>query len=403
MTISSTSDHFPAGFYVDGVRAGFYPNPKKLDAALFYSDAPAEAAAVFTQNQVVAAPVKISRERIFSGRKIRAILANSGCANACTGQAGERAAKDSAELLAQELHISADEVLLASTGVIGVVLNLKRLQPAIATLANNTNHTPRTANAAAAIMTTDTRPKVASVTVRFGKQSFRIWGTSKGSGMIHPNMATLLAFLLTDADVPRALLQSALKSAVAVSFNSLSIDGDTSTNDSVFLLANGASGVKIRSAKERQMFLSALSDLCLELARQMASDGEGATRRVEVTVSHARTAEEARAIAATIATSPLVKTAVFGHDANWGRVMAAAGRAGVAFDPKRAKLYFGKICVFTQGQPARYSESRAKKELLKKVVAIHLDLGHSNASGFWRYFTCDFSYDYVKINASYRS
>ena len=255
-------------------------------------------------------------------------------------------------------------------------------------------------DAVKAIMTTDTFPKLVRRAFKVGTKTVTVWGCAKGSGMIHPNMATMFSFILTDAALPKPKLQFYLKEAAAGTFNSLSVDGDTSTNDCVFLLANGASATLSKESDQKK-FQQTLQEVCLELARQMASDGEGATKRIEIFVKGARQLSDAHQVAATVATSPLVKTAFFGEDANWGRVLAAVGRSGVMVNPDKIDIYFGNLCLFKSGRPVSFSETRAKKILQEKVVelAIHLNQGTAQS----QYLTCDFSLDYVKINADYRS
>lgn len=389
----------PLGFRAFGLRAGINKNPSKPDLALFCSDAPCAAAAVFTTNRVQAAPVRVSREHVRG--KVRAIVANSGCANACTGTRGLSDARAMCRETARALGVSPREVLAASTGVIGAFLPMGKIVPGIDALAGKLRGGSDPASAVHAIMTTDTVPKSAGARVRLGGKTVTLWGCVKGAGMIHPNMATMLSFILTDADLPSGLLRKMLRRAADGSFNSLSVDGDTSTNDCVFLLANGRTGASPANARELEKFQAALDGLCLSLALQMASDGEGATKRIEISVRGAKTAGDARKIARTVATSPLVKTAFFGNDANWGRILAAAGRSGADFDPERVEVSFGPLRVCRRGAAVPFSESRARKVLRAKVVPLAIELNQGRGEA--RYLTCDFSLDYVRINAEYRT
>ena len=400
----------PRGFHASGIRSGISKDASKPDLALFYSERAAAAAAVFTKNVVQAAPVLLSRSHVRRGRA-RAILANSGCANACTGRRGLADARLETKALAAALSgegrtpVRPEEVLVASTGLIGSFLPMKKVAAGIRSLGSAMGLGGRTRSPAGvraavkAIMTTDRVPKTAGRT--FLRGACRVWGCAKGAGMIHPDMATMLAFIFTDARLPSGKLGRALRSAVRPSFNSLSVDGDTSTNDSVYLLANGMSGRSIASARDLAGFQAALSEVCASLARQIARDGEGATKFVEVSVRGARSDRDARRAAETIATSPLVKTALFGRDANWGRVMAAAGRSGARFDPDRAEVFFGPVRVAKNGRAAPFSESRARRVLGGRTVPVTVDF-HGGA-GRARYLTCDLSFDYVKINAEYRT
>ncbi len=397
-----TSNSLPIGFRAYAARAGLYPDPKRLDLALFVSDKVCGAAAVFTSNVVKAAPVLESRQKIQSGRA-RAILANSGCANACTGARGLNDARTVARAAAREFRIPESEILVASTGVIGKYLPVGKMGAALKEMSRSVGKIaePDGARAARAILTTDTVPKISSVTFPLAGERVTIWGCAKGAGMIHPNMATMLSFIFTDAQVDPRLMRSMLKRAADQSFNALSVDGDTSTNDTVFFLANGMSGVQVKERIHQHEFEEKLCKIARSLANQIAADGEGATSRVDITVQGARTDRDAKKIAATIATSPLVKTAVFGRDANWGRILAAAGRAGVPFNPDKVDVFFGSLCVAKSGGAHPFSETKAKKILSEKIVPITIDL--RQGKGRAAYVTCDFSIDYIKINADYRT
>jgi glutamate N-acetyltransferase/amino-acid N-acetyltransferase len=402
-----------------------------LDLALIASDTPASAAAVFTTNLVQAAPVVLSRAHVRkAARRMRAIIVNSGNANCCTGRAGMRASQDTAARTAREIGCEADEIIVCSTGVIGVPMKVEKILSALPELAGSLASRGESFDALThAIMTTDTRPKWAAAACRIGGKTVRVLGCAKGAGMIHPNMATMLAFVVTDAAIAPALLRRALREVTARTFNSITVDGDTSTNDTLAILANGASGARIlagrsfgfdkRAAKKRgalapeadfRKFVSALEKICRSLALAIVADGEGAQRVVEIEVRGARTDRDARRIALTIAHSPLVKTAVAGADPNWGRILAAAGRAGVRFDPNRARITLAGIPVFRRGRPLPFDERAAHQAMLAKHICIVMDLGErtpKRKSGTTRHsariYTCDFTAEYVRINASYRT
>lgn len=389
----------PKGFLAAGVRAGI--KEKGEDLALIVSEQPASIAGVFTKNIFKAAPVQVCISRI-PRATARAIVANSGNANACTGKVGIEDARRMIAEIACRLDVLEEDVFVASTGVIGRRLPmqkiLKGIDLAVSSLSKNGG-----SKAARAIMTTDTRPKEAEVEFDIGGVRATIGGIAKGAGMICPNMATMLAFLTTDVAITPTMLQIALSRSTEISFNCLTVDGDTSTNDSVFILANGAAGNPVINAEDEvfQVFQQHLDAVTTQLARQIAADGEGATKTVSVTVKGAKSFEDCRQIAKTIANSPLVKTAMFGCDPNWGRVIAAAGRAGVEFDPNVVSLYFGDILIIENGEPVVFSEAEARKYLSGKDVLITLNVGSENWSAtIW---TCDFSYDYVKINAEYHT
>ncbi|MDH7481882.1 MAG: bifunctional glutamate N-acetyltransferase/amino-acid acetyltransferase ArgJ [Armatimonadota bacterium] len=389
----------PKGFLAAGVRAGI--KEKGEDLALIVSEQPASIAGVFTKNVFKAAPVQVCISRI-PRATARAIVANSGNANACTGKVGIEDARRMIVEVASRLNVPEEDVFVASTGVIGQRLPmqkiLKGIDLAVSSLSKNGG-----SKAARAIMTTDTRPKEAEVEFDIGGVRATIGGIAKGAGMICPNMATMLAFLTTDVAITPTMLQIALSRSTEISFNCLTVDGDTSTNDSVFILANGVAGNPVINAEDEvfQVFQQHLDAVTTKLARQIAADGEGATKTVSVTVKGAKSFEDCRQIAKTIANSPLVKTAMFGCDPNWGRVIAAAGRAGVEFDPNVVSLYFGDILIIENGEPVVFSEAEARKYLSGKDVLITLNVGSENWSAtIW---TCDFSYDYVKINAEYHT
>ena len=387
------------GFKAAGMHAGLKKNGAP-DLGLIYSDTPAAAAAVFTRNRVQAAPVLLDRQRIRSGRA-QAVIVNSGNANCCTGVRGLRDAERMGAATAASLGVPADDVLVASTGVIGQPLPVERIETAVPALVRQL--APEGfGELARAIMTTDTEPKLVSRTGTVGDRPYRLVGVAKGAGMIRPDMATMLCFVCTDAEVDAPLLDRALRRAVDVSFNRISIDGDTSTNDTVILMANGQSGARLQTAPDEQGFMALLEGACLELARWMVRDGEGVGKTVEIRVQGARTLDEARQVADTIAHSPLVKTAFFGQDANWGRILAAAGRAGVPLDPDRLDLHFDDVQMVADGVgcgPA--AEARATAVLKSPAFTVTLDLNQGSETA--RLLTCDLSLDYVRINADYRT
>jgi glutamate N-acetyltransferase/amino-acid N-acetyltransferase len=362
---------------------------------------PCTAAGLFTTNRVQAAPVVLDRERLrASGGRARAVVANSGCANAVTGARGMDDAQRMATLAADAIGARADEVLVLSTGVIGAFLDMEKLARGIATL-----KTPAAlksgGDAARAIITTDTRPKIATATARIPGGTIQLSGFAKGAGMIHPNLATMLAVITTDARVAPDVLDRALRASAARSFDRISVDGDMSTNDTVLALASGASGVEIGAAEE-SAFAAALTEACASLARQIARDGEGATRLVELRVTGAATDEDARRVGDAIACSALVKTAIHGKDPNWGRILAAAGYSGAPIDPDRVRLWFGAgdtVQLLDRGLPLPFERARASKLLGEDPVHVRIDLGQGTAdTTVW---TCDFSADYVRINADY--
>lgn len=402
----------PIGFQATAV-AAHIKYPDRSDLALIVSEMDCSATAVFTKNQVVAAPVVVDRATLKTNNShIRAVLINSGNANASTGQPGLDNARQSQALVATAVGCAANEVLVMSTGVIGVQMPMARLQAGI-TAAGQALRQSRAEDLAAgglavarAIMTTDTRPKHLAVQIDMPGGLVTIGGMAKGAGMIHPNMATMLSLITSDAAIAPDMLAGMLKTAVNHSFNRISIDGDTSTNDTVLLLANGASGVAVDNHDSAVLFGKALTALCAELARMIVKDGEGATKFVEIVVSGAETAVDAHTVANTIATSPLVKTAFAGGDANWGRILAAAGRAGVPFDQYQTQLWVGvqhtdELQLVSQGTPTDYLEREAAAIFNQPEFKIRLDLGRGDAHD--TVWTCDLSHDYVTINADYRT
>jgi glutamate N-acetyltransferase/amino-acid N-acetyltransferase len=388
------------GFRVAGVSCGI-KKKEALDLALIVADGLAAAAAVFTTNKARAAPVLVSREHLaHSAGQARAILVNSGCANACTGPEGMAVARRSADFVASVLGCTASQVLVASTGVIGVQLDLGKVRRgaglAARSLSRSAHH-----DAACAIMTTDIAPKASAVSVSTPAGTFHVGGMAKGAGMIAPHMATMLGFLTTDAVVSPPTLQRALAEAVDVTFNAITIDGDTSTNDSVFLLAGGASAVRVDDELYPAL-VAALRDVCGSLARAIVRGGEGATKLVSISATGAASAEDAKRAAHTIANSLLVKTAIHGGDPNWGRLLAAAGRAGAAFDVDRASVRVGPVVLFDDGVPFDERAAEAASYLAGADLDIEIDLGAggSHEATVW---TCDLSAEYVKINAEYRT
>lgn len=387
------------GFEAAGVAAGIKTNGK-MDLGMIYSKVPAVAAGVFTRNKVKAAPVLLDQLRLKQGR-CRAVVANSGNANCFTGAKGMVHAKIMARSMAEGLSLPEEEVMVASTGVIGQPLPIEKIEAAAPTLIKSLSFTGFE-DFATSIMTTDTVPKLSSRKGLFGDKCYSIVAAIKGAGMIRPDMATLLCFICTDAAVENPFLQEALNSAVDRTLNRITIDGDTSTNDMALLLANGESGAVLKTADHRQEFQVLLDDLLLDLARQVVRDGEGVTKTVDVRIQGAATWEDAEKIADAIAHSPLVKTAFFGQDANWGRIIAAAGRAGAKMDPDRVDLYFDQIQMVEKGlYCGSKAEEMASAVLKKPEFTMTLDLNMGNAKTW--ILTCDFSVDYVKINADYRS
>jgi glutamate N-acetyltransferase/amino-acid N-acetyltransferase len=387
----------PKGFLASGVRAGI--RKKRPDLGLIVAEDGANAAAVFTKNRFQAAPVVLSKRALKqSAGRVKAVVVNAGCANAVTGDEGLAAAKRVRARTAELLHCSADEVFLASTGVIGVVLPDRKVREALPDAIARLSPSGTEA-LSHAILTTDVGPKVAQASFTIGGRRGRIVGVAKGAGMIHPNMATMLAFVMTDATLAPAAMQRALKSAVDQSFNSISVDGDTSTNDTVVLLASGKIGND--ASADAADFQRALDSVCLELARMIVRDGEGATRVMELRVQGARSERDAKLAAHAVATSPLVKTALHGGDPNWGRIIAAVGRSGARFSIRRVSLMAGAVTLVRDGAPAAYREKDAAKVFAREHVPITLDLGGGNGTAV--VMSSDLGHDYVSVNADYRS
>jgi glutamate N-acetyltransferase/amino-acid N-acetyltransferase len=391
--------NLPLGYKYAAAYAGIRKQEKD-DIALIVPDTPAAAAAVFTRNLVQAAPVRVARQNLKSSRgEVAAILVNAGNAN-CATRTGDKVALASCKAVAKALHTKSKFVLPASTGVIGVELDSKLLTDPIPKLAS-TLSPDAFDSVAQAILTTDTRMKVAFEEVSFRTGTVRVAGMTKGSGMIHPNMATTLGFVLTDAAVSPKYLQQTLARATARSYNSLTVDGDTSTNDMVALLANGASKVK-PDDKECRVLEELITWVMESLAEQIAADGEGAQKLIRIHTTGFKTDEDARRVARAIANSPLVKTAIAGSDPNWGRILAAAGYAGVPFDPADVDILLQTQLVCQGGLAAEYNEAKLKEKLDEAEVGIRVVL-KGKGKGEARFFTCDFTEGYIQINGSYRT
>jgi glutamate N-acetyltransferase / amino-acid N-acetyltransferase len=390
----------PRGFQAAGVHCGI--KKAKKDFALVYSSAPAVAAATFTTNVVQAAPVLVDKELCAKGGRFRALAVNSGNANACTGERGLADAWEMTRLTARALHCEPDEVLVSSTGVIGQYLPMDKVATGISLCAESLegDGTP----AAEAIRTTDTFAKEAAVQFEHDGVTITLGGMAKGSGMIAPNMATMLAFVSTDANIGRVPLQRATSEAVTRSFNRISVDGDMSTNDMVIVLANGLAGNMLIQEAEGELyrlFAAALERLLVSLSKMIVMDGEGATKFVEIRLCGAATEAEADKAARAVANSNLVKTAIHGEDANWGRILAAIGYSGIEFDPAAVTIDFGDVPILGRNYAIDFSEDLAKKVLSQREIVITINLNRGDAGAtFW---TCDLSKDYVAINANYRT
>lgn len=388
----------PEGFLAGGVHCGL--RRKRLDFGWLYSAWPATVAAVYTTNRFQAAPLTVTRESVAREGLLQAVVVNSANANSCTGEQGLKDARQTRALVAEKLGLPEHRVAVSSTGVIGVPLPMDKIAAAV--------HDFSLARSSAsdfeqAILTTDLVPKSAAVRLTVAGRAVTIGGSAKGSGMIHPNMATMLAFLTTDAEVERGALQAALTAATEQTFNMISVDGDSSTNDQVLLLANGAAqtGMVDATHPDWARFVAALTLLCEVLAKKIARDGEGATKLVEVQVSGAADEAEARTVARTVAASSLVKTAVHGADPNWGRIVCAAGYSGAPLDPDTVSVQLGDIAVVDRGLPLPFDEGEGKAYLQGSDIVIRLQLGRGE--GVATAWGCDLSYEYVRINASYRS
>lgn len=395
------------GFEAAGVEANVKYKDRK-DMALIYSGTPCRAAGVFTSNVVKAAPVIWDKNIIDNLDFVQAVIVNSGIANACTGMEGYAYCRQTAEKAAEELGLSEDSVLIASTGVIGMQLPMDKIADGVSKLVRAKEHSGQAGTMAAeAIMTTDTISKQAAVKFLLEGKEVTVGGMCKGSGMIHPNMCTMLAFVTTDIAISKELLQEALREDVQDTFNMISVDGDTSTNDTLIVLANGMAGNKEIVSKDESyyQFAQALRHVNETLAKKMAGDGEGATALFETKVVHAATKEDARCLSKSVICSSLTKAAIFGHDANWGRILCALGYSGVQFEPEKLELYFeGKdkrIQIYKEGKGTDYSEEEATRILSEPEVRVLVDMKMGNAEA--TAWGCDLTYDYVKINADYRS
>ena len=387
---------FPAGFRFAAGACGIKANGE--DLALMLAETPASCAGVFTTNRLQAAPVRLSRQHLQHSRgRLRAILVNSGNANCATGKQGQTAAAANIRALAQQLHCPPEQIQVCSTGVIGVPLPYGKINAALPALLQRDDGAEAVARA---ILTTDTRAKIAQTSFSDGRRHYCVAGFAKGSGMIHPRMATMLGFVFTDAAIPPVSLQRALTTAVERSFNRITVDGDTSTNDTVLLCASGAVPGAL-SAAGKKNFQQALDDVAGSLARQIVLDGEGARHFVTIRVDGAASEADADRAARAIAHSPLVKTAIAGADANWGRVLAAAGYSGARFDPERAEVWFSGLPVYRRGVALAFDEKEAKRRLSEAEVEVRVHL-HAGRAATWMW-TCDLTEEYIRINGSYRS
>ena len=391
---------FPKGFKAAGVKAGIKKSGN-LDLALIYTEKEAAVAGVFTKNAVAAAPVIVDKEHIKDG-KAHAIVANAGCANACTGETGLKNAQEMAKLAAAELGCDPYDVLVGSTGIIGVNLPMDKMAAGIKAAAAELSE-EGSVNAGNAIITTDTYSKACSFAVEIGGKEVRFGAIAKGSGMIQPNMATMLCYISTDANIGAPLLQKTLSDIVEVTFNMISVDGDMSTNDTVLVLANGEAGnAEIQEGTEAySKFYDALKTICQELSKRIAADGEGATKFLTINVNGTKTFEDAKTVAMSIAKSPLVKTAFFGEDPNWGRVICAVGYAGVPMVPEKTVIKFGDIPVYANGLGADFDAEKLSQVMAEHDIVIDVEMGMGDASA--TVWSCDFSYEYVKINGEYHT
>lgn len=391
---------FAKGFTAAGVKAGIKKSGN-LDVAVIYTKTQAVVAGTFTQNKVAAAPVYVSKEVVATGTA-HAIVANAGCANACTGQQGLDDAHKMAQIAADELGVNADDVIVGSTGVIGVNLPMDKLEAGIKDAVANLS-ADGSDNAGRAIITTDTHSKSVTCEFELSGKTVRMGAIAKGSGMIRPNMATMLCYITTDIAIDQALLQKAVSGCVKKSFNMISVDGDMSTNDMVIVLANGeANNAKITEENaDYQIFFDKLMMLCTELAKQIAADGEGASKFLTINVKGAKSFADAKTVGMAIANSPLVKTAFFGEDPNWGRVICAVGYSGADMVPEKTVVKFGGITIFANGTGATYDEKALAHVMKEKdiVIDIELNMGQEDAT-VW---SCDLSYEYVKINGEYHT
>ncbi|MCL4537569.1 MAG: bifunctional glutamate N-acetyltransferase/amino-acid acetyltransferase ArgJ [Nitrospirae bacterium] len=389
----------PKGFLFSAVEAAI-KKPGRKDLALIFSEGEAVVSGMFTKNNIKAAPVRLDMKLIKSG-KGQAIIVNSGNANACTGKQGMKDAVEMAELAATALGLKPNNAYVCSTGVIGTLMPMERIRPKVSELANNLGKASID-DVAAAIMTTDTFPKTISKRIKIDGKTITISGVCKGAGMICPDMATMLCFIMTDANIEKSALNKALKIAVQKSFNRITIDGDMSTNDTVLVMANGMVGNKPIKAnsKDFEVFAKAVSDITYELSRMIVKDGEGATKLVEIEIRNAKSDKDAEKGAFAIANSMLVKTAIYGNDANWGRIMAALGYSGIAIKEEKTEIFFNGLKIVTKGMGIgkdKEANEKLKSKEIKIVVDLHLGKGTAKV------LTCDLTEDYVKINAEYRT
>ena len=392
----------PKGFQAGTTYCGIKTIKDSLDLGIIFSEHPSTGAALFTTNQIYAAPVKLSRKVAQKGR-IRAFVINSGNANACTGEQGYKDAEEMARIAAKCLKISEDEILVASTGIIGRGLPMGKIAAGIKAAATSLGNTPTHGNnVARAIMTTDTKQKDIAVRLKINNKDVIVGGITKGAGMIAPNLATMLCFLTTDVSISTLLLNECLRNAVESSFNRITIDGHMSTNDTIAIIANGASGVNITSkGPELQVFQEGLNYVTSYLAKAIVKDGEGATKFIQIDVVGARSRSDATKIARSVADSPLVKTAINGCDPNWGRIVSAAGYAGVELDESKTNLYINDILIFAKGMPTQCDLNKLGTSMKGSDITIRLELGLGNCSD--TVWTCDLSHEYVTINAEYHT
>lgn len=395
----------PKGFLASGIHCGLKKNNLKLDLALIYSEVQANAAGVYTKNKVKGAPIYITKEHL-SNKKAQAIIINSGNANTCNGNDGLVKAKRMAELQGKALRLKTSDILVASTGVIGVPLNIDAIKDGIPMLSERLSKKGYE-DAAAAIMTTDTYKKQLAFEFKIKDKVITVGAMAKGSGMIEPNMGTMLSFITTDLNISGEMLSEALKESTKISYNRVSVDGDTSTNDMVLILANGLASNKEITEKndDYYTFINVLNTLNITLSKMIAKDGEGATKLIECIVSNCKSEKDAEALSKSVINSPLVKTAIFGSDANWGRVLCALGYSGVNINPDKVNLSFkssvGEVEVCKDGMPLPFDEVKAKEILLKDEIQILISMNSGKYSS--KAWGCDLSYDYVKINGDYRS
>lgn len=391
---------FAKGFKATGIKAGIKKSGN-ADLAIITSDTEAAVAGTFTQNKVAAAPVYVSKD-VVKTKTAKAIVANSGCANACTGQQGMDDAHKTAQIAAAELNINNDDVIVASTGVIGVTLPMDKIETGIKAAVPTLNNDGSDA-AANAIITTDTYTKSLTTSITLDGKEVRIGAIAKGAGMIQPNMATMLCFITTDANIEQVRLQTALSEIIEKTFNMISVDGDMSTNDMVIVLANGQAGNNkiIENDENYQIFYQALSELCCQMAQKVAADGEGATKFLTININNARNFRDAKLAGMSIANSPLVKTAFFGQDPNWGRILCAVGYSGVDMNPENTEVKIGGITIYANGLGAAFDKNALQDIMSEHDIAIdiNLNMGSTNAT-VW---SCDLSYEYVKINGEYHT